>query len=127
VLVILLYFVSQLVLEVWKKQDRSLMMMNVWFRFLLVCIAAAASVEAKATKAKLALAPGDNSKYLYRGDPEASVIQEYTKQENHFMTSTQPRVVKFYSPFCVSKNNPVSMYLSSRFVPSLFLLCMYVL
>jgi hypothetical protein len=78
------------------------MMMNVGFRFLLVCIAAAMSAQAKVTTSKPALAPGDSSKYLYRGDPEASAVQEYTKQENDFMASTQPRVVKFYSPFCVS-------------------------
>lgn len=68
------------------------MMMNVCFRFLLVGIAAAMAAQG----------PDDNSKYLYRGDPEASAVQEYTELEGKFLASTQPRVVEFYSPFCVS-------------------------
>jgi hypothetical protein len=71
------------------------MMMNVWFRFLLVCIAAAMSAQATAPD-------DDNSKYLYRGDPEAGAVQEYTVEEGDFIASTLPRVVEFYSPFCVS-------------------------
>jgi hypothetical protein len=73
------------------------MMMNVWFRFLLVAIAAAMSAQANK-----AHEDDDNSKYLYRGDPDAGAVQEYTVHENDFMTSTRPRVVEFYSPFCVS-------------------------
>lgn len=41
--------------------------------------------------------------YLYRDDPEsASAVTEYTDSQGLFEQSTHPRVVEFYSPFCVS-------------------------
>jgi hypothetical protein len=67
------------------------MMMNVLFRFLLVGIAAS-----------MAQASDDDSNYIYRDDIKAYAVQEYTGDENDFMASDQPRVVEFYSPFCVS-------------------------
>jgi hypothetical protein len=69
------------------------MMMNVWIRFLLMGIGAAMAAE---------LPDDDSSKYLYLGDPNATAVKEYTEQEGNFMGSTHPRVVEFYSPFCVS-------------------------
>jgi hypothetical protein len=71
------------------------MMMNVWIRFLLVGMVGIGAVMAAEE------AP-DDSKYLYLSDQSADAVQEYTEAEGDFMASTQPRVVEFYSPFCVS-------------------------
>jgi hypothetical protein len=53
-----------------------------------------ASSTTKATKKKSA-----DSKYLYADEPN---VIEVTSEEGFFQTSQKPRIVEFYSPYCVS-------------------------
>jgi len=51
----------------------------------------------------LLLSTGESSRlYLYKDDPDAGAVDEYTETEGHFEESMHPRVVEFYSPHCVS-------------------------
>jgi hypothetical protein len=48
-----------------------------------------------------------SSKYLYKDDPDAMTVPVHEYQgpdspADDFLQSTRPRVVKFYSPYCVS-------------------------
>lgn len=56
-----------------------------------------ASSTTKTTKKKSAGGGGD--KYLYEDEPN---VIEVTSEEGFFQTSQKPRIVEFYSPYCVS-------------------------
>jgi hypothetical protein len=50
---------------------------------------------------QVGLVAAGNSLYLYQHN--ADPIKEYTDTEHDFTKSTNPRLVEFYSPHCVSK------------------------
>lgn len=56
-----------------------------------------------------------SSLYLYRDDPEAKgVVTEYRESSSvtFFEEDTNPRVVEFYSPYCVSAIGKLSFLFS---------------
>jgi hypothetical protein len=71
--------------------------MKVWLVLQLVIGAALSKAVASEVQ--------DDSKYLYRSDPAAGAVVDYTGtgEDGDFEASTQPRVVEFYSPYCVSR------------------------